>query len=67
MSLFLFYFFNILNHFIPSTFWNNSLESTNSDEHLLEQESHGHSLRWNFSLFMVIKGSSIPFTGESWG
>lgn len=42
MSLFLFYFFNTVNHFIPSTFWNNSLESTNSEEHLLVQESHGH-------------------------
>lgn len=55
MSLFLFYFFNTVNHFIPSTFWSNSLESTNSDEHLLEQESHGHPSTGIFHSLWTLK------------
>lgn len=47
MSLFLFYFifffFSAVNHFIPSTFWNNSPGSIDFVQHLLKQENHGCS------------------------
>lgn len=42
MSLFLFYFFfNTVNHFIPSTFWNDSPGSIDFVQQLLEQGNHG--------------------------
>lgn len=56
-----FIFFNAVNHFIPSTFWNNSLESINSDEHLLGQETHGHSSTGSFHSLWSLKALQSPF------
>jgi len=61
MSLFLFYFFNTVNHFIPFTFWNNSLEITNSTEHLLMQENHGRSSTGSFRSLWSLKAFQSHF------
>ena len=61
MSLFLFYFFNTVNHFIPSTFWNNSLESIDSAEHLFVQENHGHSSTGSFRSLWSLKALRSHF------
>lgn len=61
MTLFLFYFFNTVNHFIPSTFWNNSLESIDSAEHLLVQENHGRSPTGSFHSLQSLKALQSHF------
>lgn len=61
MSLFLFYFFNTVNHFIPSIFWNNSLESIDSAEHLFVQENHGRSSTGSFHSLWSLKALQSHF------
>lgn len=62
MSLFLFFFFfNTVNHFIPSTFWNNSPESIDSAEHLLVRENHGCSSTGSFHSLWSLKALQSHF------
>lgn len=50
-----------MNHFIPSTFWNNSPESISSAEHLLAQENLGHSSTASFQSLWSLKALQSHF------